>query len=436
MNKTTGIFLCCLLAPYVSAEPEPPVLPDPLDLGYALNLATDEKYSDIIAARSRQELALSELNQADSNLALQIDLEFEAAYIKPSALAFNQNKDDHSATLKISKPLYDFGQTDNKQAAAEAELRATKNTMKYVYDLRRIEIAGRFFAVILADLKYAWHTEAMATAYVQSDAVKDRHALGEVSDVVLLKADDKYQLSFQQRSLSESQQRITRSMLAEVMNMPGVLSSRLKTPHLEYHKKTLPEYDSLVDIMMQKNTQISLQKTRVEAAYKRLQAARFQTRPRLSAELEVAEYSRDSIAKENWRASLNLSLPLLEHAGVKAEVSRQRSDWLKQRAMLLSTQSQLRQRLYELWQNIQLLKMERKQLIHSMDYRELRLDRNRALYELEVKTDLGDAMVAISEMRYKQAITDFKLVLQWMELLMLLNEDVIKGDLTMNGALN
>jgi len=429
MKIIQAIILYCVLVQDGFSESTQPLLPDPLSLDYALSLATDKSHPDIITALSAKELARSEISQADSNLSLQIDFELEAAVIDPSSLAFNQNRDDHTAVLKVSKPLYDFGVTDNEQQAAAAEFKATKNTMDYVYNRRRLEIAGKFFAVILSDLKYSWETEAAATAFVSNDAVKDRYALGETSDVELLKSSHEQQAIFQQRAATESQQRITRAMLAEVLNVPGSLSSNLKMPHFKYYKKTLPEYNILLNRMMKKNSLIKLAEARTEAAHKRLQAARYQTRPKLSAQVKVSEYSRNSIANENWRAALNLSIPLLEHDGIKAEVSRQRSNWLKQRAMLLTTQSKLRQRLYQLWQNFQLLKSQRKQLKRSMDYRELNLDRSRALYEMEVKTDLGDAMVATSEVRYKQAVADFNLALTWMEILVLLNEDLTKKDL-------
>lgn len=436
MRKVTGIIFLFFFIRFVIAESLSPVLPDPLTLDFAISLAKDENHPDIIDAQAMRELAVSEISQAESNLALQAELELEAAYIEPSRLALNKKNQDHSASLRISKPLYDFGQTDKKLSAAESELQATINTMTFYYDLRRIEIARRFFDVILSDLKYSWDTEQTVTAYVHNDSVKDRHALGEVSDVELFKANHEHQILFQQRAVTESQQRTTRALLAETLNMPGALSSNLKMPRLINHKKELPEYNILLDRLKQKNRQIKLYKVRVEAAHKKLQAARYQTRPSLSAELEVMEYSRDTSSKEDWRAALNLSIPLLEHAGVKAEVSRQRSNWLKQRAMLLTIESKLRQRLFDLWQGIQTLKIERQQLTHSMDYRELVLDRSRALYEMEVKTDLGDAMVAITELRYKQAKVDFNLALYWMELLMLLDEDVVNGDLTMGEALN
>lgn len=425
MKKITGFIFFYCFVPLVLAESEKTLLPDPLTLEYALSLAKDEQHADIIIARSEQELALADIMQADSGMALQVDLELEAAIIEPSALAINKDNDDHSAVLKISQPLYDFGHTQNRQEAAATESLAINNSMEFVYHRRRIEIAKRFFAVLLSDFKYSWDTEATVTAFVHNDSIKDRHALGEVSDVELLKANHEHQLLFQRRAATASQQRITRAMLAEVLNMPGELSSNLTMPKLEYHKKRLPEYNILLTSMMQNNAQIKLQKARVEAAHKRLQAARYQSRPILSAELEVGEYSRESISQEEWRAALNLSIPLLEHDSIKAEVSRQRSNWLKQRAMLLNVESQLRQRLFELWQGIEVSKTERQQLMHSMDYRELELDRSRALYEMEVKTDLGNAMTATTELRYKQAKADFDLALLWMELLMLLEKDNI-----------
>ena len=63
-------------------------------------------------------------------------------------------------------------------------------------------------------------------------------------------------------------------------------------------------------------------------------------------------------------------------------------------------------------------------MLLKQDFRELALDRSRALYEMEATTNLGDAMVAVSEVRFKQAETDFQLALAWMELNLLLGQPV------------
>ena len=62
------------------------------------------------------------------------------------------------------------------------------------------------------------------------------------------------------------------------------------------------------------------------------------------------------------------------------------------------------------------------------DYREIYLDRSRALYELEVSTDLGDAMVRVTETEREKLATDYAIVLAWekMDLLTGNNPDEYK----------
>ena len=105
MKLIKVVILFCLFMQATFAEPLQVQLPDPLDLDYALSLAKDESHPDIITARSMQELALSEVIRADSDLGLQIKLELEAAVIEPSPLALNQDRDDHIAVLRVTKSL-------------------------------------------------------------------------------------------------------------------------------------------------------------------------------------------------------------------------------------------------------------------------------------------------------------------------------------------
>jgi len=56
----------------------------------------------------------------------------------------------------------------------------------------------------------------------------------------------------------------------------------------------------------------------------------------------------------------------------------------------------LRLEVLKLWQRIQQLQLEIEGSIIEQDYRDRYLDRSRAEYELEFKTDLGDSMVLYS----------------------------------------
>jgi len=68
----------------------------------------------------------------------------------------------------------------------------------------------------------------------------------------------------------------------------------------------------------------------------------------------------------------------------------------------------------ELWQKIQQLKLEIQGRSIEQDYRDKYLDRSRAEYELEFKTDLGDSMVLYSRSSSErlQALYAFELAYQ------------------------
>ena len=66
------------------------------------------------------------------------------------------------------------------------------------------------------------------------------------------------------------------------------------------------------------------------------------------------------------------------------------------------------------------------------DYRELYMDRSRALYELEVKTDLGDAMIQISASHLRSARQQFELSLLLAQINFLAGEPIMKWDALTN----
>ena len=424
------IFLCLFSLHGLTAQAEEPAaLPQPLSLQHALSLAEDEQHPAMLETSALLELSDAELQRAESKNSFRADLQLQAAYIEPSPLAPDQSQDDLIARLSIRKQLYDFGQSELSVASAREEYDGFKAYRQYRVEQRRIDITRRFFEVILSDLKYVWDNEALAIAYVRFDKLKQEHALSRISDIVLLKAENDYEEVRYLRYNSENSQRNTRALLAETLNRPGELPSDLTTPELQYHKREVPEYEELVNQALQQNVRLKLLEAQLEAANKRIQAARYQARPTLDAKLEVSDYSRESSSNDDWRAQLNLTIPLFEHQGIQADVAKARSTMLKQRAMLLDEQARVRQRVLELWQNIRLLKTRREQVQLALSYRELSLDRNRALYELEVATNLGDAMTAISEVRYQQAKTDFELALAWMELQLLIDNKIDTGDI-------
>lgn len=422
------LFLFCSLLSLSVMADTTSRLPDPLNLQQAMDMANDQQHYQLLEARAEMANAVSELAQAESVMEFSAQLELEAAYIEPSRIAIDQSRNDGQASLRLIKPLYDFAGSDEKVLAANIEYAALQDFMQYVIAQRKLDIARQFFEVILADLKYAWDNEAMAIAFVRFDADKDRYALAQISDVQILEAENQYLDIFHQRSLSEMNQRHTRAVLAELLNRPTQLPSNLQMPDTEGLNASLPEYARVLDKVMQYNPLIKLTESQLEAAEQRVIAESQQLKPRLDAELEVSEYARLQGSSDEWRAQLSLVIPLYENASIKSNVARARADKLKKQAELLSIKSDIRKQTLQLWQTVELLSRRRDQLKTSQDFRELNLDRSRALYELEVATDLGNSMVAISEIQYKQAKNDFELALAWMQLRALV------GDANINEA--
>ena len=414
-NKSISIFLCLIYFSVVRAES----LPDPLSLEYAMGMAEDVQYYQIIEAQASMATAQSELEQAESELGFRAQLEVEAAYIEPSRIALDQSANDSRVSLRMIKPLYNFGSSSEKILAAQIDQSALQSYMPFIIGQRKIDIARQFYAVILSDLKYAWDNEAMAIAYVRFESARDRHALSQLSDVELLESENEYMDEFHQRRLSEMDQRHSRTILAELLNRPDELPSNLISPAFEPSLHALPDYPVLLNEIMQNNPQVKLAEKQVESANQRISAAGNQFGPRLDAEVEVSEYARSKGSSDEWRAQLNLVIPLYENSSIKKDISMARADWLKKRANLLNIKIKLRKLVLMLWQSVNVLSKRQEQLQTSQEYRELRLDQSRALYEMEASTNLGDSMVAISEIQYKQAKNNFELDLAKMQLRLL-----------------
>lgn len=311
-------------------------LPDPLALQQAMEMADDAQYYKIIEMQADMAANQSLLEQAESDLGFKAQLEVEAAYIQPSRIALDQSSNDSSVSLRLIKPLYDFGGSNEKILAANIEQAALQGHMDFIITQRKIEIARQFFEVILSDLKYAWDNEAMATAYVALDRDKDRYALSQISDVELLESENSYQNIFHTRDLSEMNQRHSRAVLAEILNRASQLPSNLHMPEFDFSKFVLPGYEQLMEKVLANNFQIKLAEKQMQASSQRVVAENRQLYPRLDAEIEISEYARIAGSHDEWRAQLNLVIPLYENTTMKTDISRARAQWLKQRAKLLN----------------------------------------------------------------------------------------------------
>jgi hypothetical protein len=105
---------------------------------------------------------------------------------------------------------------------------------------QRLEVAERFFDVLLADQSFATESEAMAVAYVQYDRAKARQGLGQLSALKVLDLEAVYQERLHRRAASEASQQLTRARLAGARGRADELPLGLTEPDLPTLPDTLP----------------------------------------------------------------------------------------------------------------------------------------------------------------------------------------------------
>ena len=213
---------------------------------------------------------------------------------------------------------------------------------------QKLLVMRRFLDVALADQRAARDSEAMSIAYIRQDRVKNRVQLGQLSELEFAALDAVYQQVRRKFLVSESMQRISRSLLAIALNHMHQLPREVVPPDLAILKKEKqPDEEAMLN----------------------------------------------NIEKNN---------PVLQQ--------RQTAD---DRALETVTRQYLRQAALEQLLLVDLLEVQQRENSVQIEYRDLRLDRSRTLYELEVKADLGDAMTKQTTARLAQMETDFQLLMSW-----------------------
>jgi len=407
----TALFLPLLCAfSHAHAADEP--LPDPLTLDQALALA-DEADPRLQQVQAEVDLARAGVMEAEAQYGINIWLEGRARWIEPADNTADDSREDHKISLFARKSLYDFGRSSAQQAAAESELAGREQFYLDSAQQRRLEIMQRYFDVLRADLEFARDDEAMAIAYVTLDRLRNRHELHQASDLDILAMESEYQQSRRNRFASEGRMRVVRAQLAIALNRPGMLPANLAQPELSQLQRMLPDYELLLAKALADNTRVQALRKMMVAAGQRLDAAYAGRRPRLSGELEVAEYSRSMGSNDKLRASIYLDVPLYDGGATSSAVARQQAELNRVQAQLAEAERVLRQAVLEQWTELNNLRLERDRAVAQRNFRDLYLDRSRALYEMEFNADLGDAMVRLTEAQLDEANIRFATALAW-----------------------
>lgn len=405
-------LICCLL--FFSAVCAP-VLAGSLTLEAAL-ATVESTHPDLLYAQAERDSALADRYIANSRQDTNVNLEGILRSGRPSS--GNQDfTSDNSVRLTARKTLYDFGRSSNAEVAAQFELKAREADLITALDKRRMEIMARYFDVLLADMQYAVDNELMAVHYVSFDQGKDRLERGQISSVELTELESRYRDTLVKRNASAQRQRITRALLANAMNRPGDLPGDLEDPKLPGNQRALPDYEALLPMLLNNNSRLHAQQEMLAASQKRMESLRAETGPTLDAEIQAADYSRAAATRDNLSAGLILSWPLYQGNRPNSRIAREMAQFNKLQASTEKLKMELTQTLLETCLDItQLQNTARSAARKYVDYRDLQLERSRGLYELELKSNLGTAMVGTAEANMRTRNIEYQLALSFARL--------------------
>ena len=426
MNLTAGIrwrygWLALLLG---AAGADAAALPEPLTLEAALETAHNPAHYELVELDQQMQVIAGELG-IEENYGFNLDLRGRLAKVGPSDYAPDTPDDDSAAQLVLTKPIYDFGLRDSREDYLALQLQALESQKQLLIERRRLKIMERYFEVLNADNEFLAENEAMAIGYIRYDNAREDFDMGLVSQSEVLRLQAKYETIRQQREQAMHRQRLNRAMLAESMGYPEQIPSNLEIPQIETRRSIPQNFDGLLEQALTNSLEARLANTNARVAQAAIGIAEDSDNARLDLELEVATYARDSRLRDDWRAVLLFEIPLYSGASpekVNLAQARHRLALANQQQL----ESRLRLEVLELWQRIQRLELKIKGDAIGQRYREYDLDRSRAEYELEFKTDLGDSMVLYTRGNSERQRTIYDYELAYQRLSALVGEDYLK----------
>jgi len=409
----------------LQAEAAPVITPFPNPLTLKVLLENYATQSPEIA------MQLANIDMASSTLeGNQVDTNWQANIMgRLGQREFAEETQPHNLlALHVGKVLYDFDRASSQFQADELSVQQEKIRLEAIENKQRLNVVQAYLNVLLADFQYRIDDEAMAVEYVGFDKVKDRHAIGQLSDVDLLAAEQLYQSALVNRMKAEQFQLKTRIELANVIGLPSERPDELRFPNLKSFKSRSVKdirLQAIQNQVLESNPHLEALEQAQQAQLYVLKAAKKSSSPTVRADAWVGQLSSYPELREgSWKAALSVDIPLYDGGASSTASTKAQAEMAKLKAQYKQLEQTLRTQVADIYFQLKLLAAEKKQHQIFGDYADLYLDYSRALYENESSTDLGDAMVRLSEANFNMVAWEFKQALLWLELDYLLGKKI------------
>ena len=394
-------------------------LPNPLTLGNTLQLAKNQNLDE------RQQQINIELNgvildEYQDVYKPKIDLDMQLA----RRAYDNTGVDNSHAFIKINQVLFDQNTSIN-QSIAESDIQSTRFKLQQIKDNKTVELMRGFFDVVLADMRYETILEKLAISAIQEGRVRDDFDTQDASEVELLEKQAQTQLDIGERIEAEAEQIVTRAKLAQLLNIAYEdRPDDLTKPKLDHFlKKELGEFEVWQKKVLAQNPILQDMKRTLLNLKQQSSKESNNSEIIVSSNIRLGEqaYQRDKNGK--WRVGLNLVMPIGQSYKQKRKISELYLKIKQQQLSIKQFSQSLNQEALSLWLRLRALSQKYKATIIELDYRDLYLERSRANYEMEIKSDIGNAMVNLTDTEWKLAKSEFNYIITLTKLKQLAGED-------------
>ena len=394
-------------------------LDGPLTLKQAIDIAKNNNLSlkkELIKIDDRK-IDLDSLN-GKYDLSAKIDLKLAKRD------EFNDRVNDSNAFLHLTKVLYD----ENNEIAIDSKQSSVQDQeflFKLFQQQHDIKVMDAFYNVILADLKHETILQLLAHAAVRGNRTQEAFDINEASEEELLAKQAKTQIEAVKWVESESNQIITRAKLASLLNLPyEKRPDVLKRPrYKDIVEKDLEDFGIWNDKVKKNNPtlkNLERQLSDLNSQYS-LENSNHEITITSTARIGEQGYQRDKNGE--LRFGVGLSMPLGDSSSQSSKLSKLRNEINNQKLAIEIHKQNLTNEALELWSKLKTLKRQNNTLKILINSKDLSLELARAEYEMLMKTDIGMAMIEVTDAEWQMAKNEFDFVLTLTKLKQLAGEN-------------
>jgi len=402
-------------------------LPEPLTLADALLLGTTA-HPELMIAQSRVIAAEIQLGKVDSSYGFDAFVELQPRLSSRASSDHVNFEDDSRYGLVVTKRLTDFGRTESRKEAARSDIAANQARFATRLDRHMLDIMRSFFSVILADHAYRVLNERLAIDYFRYSRMAERRdRFGQYSDLEVAQQEAAYRKAYVARHRADLERRQRRHALALRLGRPGELSSELVMPDLSvYQAREIPEYKDIVERVISTSSVLDSHRASVASAQAKVEVAQKLNSPVLSADFEAREYHDSAFAsRDRYRLNLKFIMPLFNGTRTRdTEVALAENALVQKQAELLAAEYAVREEVMTLVNDLLVNRAAAAAADADDTYRSYYQDRSRAMYDMEMRSDLGDAQAAAAEALLEVTRVNFEQALLWAEIDALLAQPV------------